>query len=175
MKTSGTHKCARQALQGDSQQATGEWMSSPAQSGSPTSRFSIFKISIYVGCGVSTLAFLLVMAYLYWGNLKEPGIPAPTIFSASITSVKDQDAIKTAVGLLVVGLEFRDGKEHYDMPFSTGSAFSVGASGVMLTNKHVVEKFTSCQAMTTGKSAGDWKRERSLRQRCGCSLRGKNM
>ncbi len=59
-----------------------------------------------------------------------------------ITSIKDHDGINAAVGLVVVGVEYRNGEKRGEIPFWSGSAFAVGRkTGIMFTNKHVVEEF----------------------------------
>jgi S1-C subfamily serine protease len=74
----------------------------------------------------------------------QPSIPA--ILSTGrryITTVKDHDDLKSAIGLVVVGVEIHSGGKRYESPLGTGSAFAVGSrTGLMLTNKHVVEPFS---------------------------------
>lgn len=81
-------------------------------------------------------------------SLAFPGI----LTDRYITSVKHHDDIRTAVGLVVVGLEIRHGKDHYEAPLLTGSAFAVApGTGIMLTNRHVVNPFYNLS------SDSDWK------------------
>jgi hypothetical protein len=86
---------------------------------------------------------------------EDPVLPAflPGVHG-DITSIKDQNGIRSALGLVVVGLDIRQGKEHYECPIGSGSAFAVGSNdGTMLTNRHVVDWFYE-------KSRdGNWKKE----------------
>ena len=71
-----------------------------------------------------------------------------------ITTVKDHDDIKAAVGLVVVGVEIRSGLRRYESALLSGSAFAVGSrTGIMFTNKHVVEPFSRLS------SDPSWKRQ----------------
>jgi S1-C subfamily serine protease len=59
-----------------------------------------------------------------------------------IASVKDLDDIRQAVGLVVVGMEITSGVRRFESALSSGSAFAIGSkTGVMLTNRHVVDHY----------------------------------
>jgi S1-C subfamily serine protease len=61
---------------------------------------------------------------------------------ATISSTLDDNEISRAVGLVVIGIEYKkpDGT-HGDMLLSTGSCFAVSEDGALVTNRHVVEFF----------------------------------
>ena len=95
-------------------------------------------------CGTVAAALLLVFA-IGGHNTKADAKPY-------ITSIKEHDSINAAVGLVVVGVEIRDGEERREIPFLSGSAFAVGPqSGIMFTNRHVVEEFSRLSSDTTWK------------------------
>lgn len=78
-----------------------------------------------------------------------------------IASVKDQAGIKAAVGLVVVGIEVRTGMRCYESALLSGSAFAVGSrTGIMFTNKHVVEPFSWLSSNVTWKQ--QLRREKGL-------------
>lgn len=59
-----------------------------------------------------------------------------------ITSIKDEERVKQAIGLVVCGVRVKlpDGKI-VENPTSTGSCFAISSNGHLLTNRHVVDDY----------------------------------
>ena len=81
----------------------------------------------------------------------KPGTGDPLL----ITSLKDEEQVNQAVGLVVCGerWQLRDGTIIEDPPhddykgFGTGTCFAVSSNGILLTNRHVVESYSPAREM----------------------------
>lgn len=64
------------------------------------------------------------------------------IVNRRFVDLSDDNTIAEAMGFVIVGASITasDGR-HAEIPISTGSAFAIDPSGIMLTNRHIVQEF----------------------------------
>ena len=102
---------------------------------------------------VVVVAILLAGGAVFWlvwpsekatvvGEMNRSQTELPLWAGSVLSSVRDAEAIGKTVGLLVVGAEFVDYEgQLLQLPFGSGSAFAIASDGLMLTNKHVLERY----------------------------------
>lgn len=86
-----------------------------------------------------------------------PNSPSPTPTASGHTTTtartEKQELLKEAVGLVIVMLRYEgtvSGKHvRLDIPWSTGTAFAIHPSGIMVTNKHVTKQINNPEIPTT--------------------------
>ncbi len=103
---------------------------------------------------------------VYMGaDSKKPGNGPLAAASGAISGLKDEHALAQAVGLVVEGKHIveKDGAIA-EVPIGQGSAFMITPSGLMLTNRHVVEEAVK---LTNAKAQREKIRREQLREEDG--------
>jgi S1-C subfamily serine protease len=108
------------------------------RSGTRTKRLAILAVP----CVLAAIA-LTVATFFF---TKSGTLPLPSWGgSRVISSLDDEEQIASAVGLVVLGMEFsRPDGTHGDIPLFTGSCFAISEDGYLVTNRHVVEYYDNC-------------------------------